>query len=87
MQDDSVAPVISAQQDKLSASETLPIEIRGPPDLPGLRLVDPDTSNWQGQIIYLDFDGEQNVTVLVQRQLDNYYSRPSEWIAGLTLAL
>jgi len=25
-------------------------------------LVDPDLSNWQGQIIYLDFDGAQNVT-------------------------
>jgi hypothetical protein len=25
--------------------------------------------------------------VLVQRELDNYYSRPSESIAGLTLAL
>ncbi|HSW00004.1 MAG TPA: choice-of-anchor D domain-containing protein, partial [Sedimentisphaerales bacterium] len=32
------------------------------PVLPGLKLVDPDLSNWQGQIIYLDFDGEQNVT-------------------------
>ena len=32
------------------------------PDLPGLRLANPDTSNWQGQVIYLDFDGEQNVT-------------------------
>jgi len=25
--------------------------------------------------------------VLVQRELDNYYRRPSEYIAGLTLAL
>ncbi len=32
------------------------------PDLPSLRLVDPDLSNWQGQIIYLNFDGRQNVT-------------------------
>ncbi len=32
------------------------------PQLPGLKLVDPDISNWQGQIIYLDFDGKQNVT-------------------------
>jgi hypothetical protein len=31
-------------------------------DLPGLRLVDLDISNLQGQIIHLDFDGEQNVT-------------------------
>lgn len=28
----------------------------------GLRVADADTSNWQGQIIYLDFEGEQNVT-------------------------
>ena len=32
------------------------------PNLPGLRLVDPDISNWRGQIIYLDFDGAQNIT-------------------------
>ncbi|MBN1509649.1 MAG: LEPR-XLL domain-containing protein, partial [Sedimentisphaerales bacterium] len=30
------------------------------PDLPGLVLLDPDISNWQGQIVYLDFDGEQD---------------------------
>ncbi len=61
-QDDSAAPVLSAQQDNVPASEALPIEIRGPPTLPGLRLVDPDISNWQGQIVYLDFDGDPNVT-------------------------
>ena len=27
------------------------------------------------------------VIVLVQRELDKYYNRPSEWLAGLTLAL
>ena len=32
------------------------------PDLPGLRLVDPDISNWQGQVIYLDFNGAKGVT-------------------------
>ncbi len=32
------------------------------PDLPSLQLVNPDISNWRGQIIYLDFDGAQNVT-------------------------
>ncbi|MBW1945920.1 MAG: LEPR-XLL domain-containing protein, partial [Deltaproteobacteria bacterium] len=32
------------------------------PDLPGLRLVDPDISSWQGQIVYLDFDGAEDVT-------------------------
>jgi len=31
------------------------------PGLPGLQLGDPDISAWQAQIIYLDFDGEQNV--------------------------
>jgi len=32
------------------------------PDLPGLYLVDPDPSNLQGQVIYLDFDGAEEVT-------------------------
>ncbi|MBN1510139.1 MAG: DUF4347 domain-containing protein [Sedimentisphaerales bacterium] len=31
------------------------------PSLPGMRLVDQDPANLTGQIIYLDFDGEQNV--------------------------
>ena len=48
-------------QDTVLGSDTSSIGIRGPPDLPGLRLVDPDISNWQGQIIYLDFDGAQDV--------------------------
>ncbi len=62
MQDDSADLIVSAQQDNVPVSETLPIEIRGPPALPGLQLADPDISNWQGQVIYLDFDGAQNVT-------------------------
>ncbi|MBN1506146.1 MAG: hypothetical protein JW955_04840, partial [Sedimentisphaerales bacterium] len=32
------------------------------PRLPGMRLVDPNPANLTGQVIYLDFDGEQNVT-------------------------
>ncbi len=32
------------------------------PELPGLQLVDPDISSWNGQIIYLDFDGQEDVT-------------------------
>ena len=32
------------------------------PALPSLVLVDPNISSWEGQIIYLDFDGEQDVT-------------------------
>ena len=32
------------------------------PDLPGLHLVDPRPDQFEGQIIYLDFDGEQDVT-------------------------
>ncbi|MBN1506080.1 MAG: LEPR-XLL domain-containing protein [Sedimentisphaerales bacterium] len=31
------------------------------PEIPGMQLADPDLSSWQGQIIYLDFDGERNV--------------------------
>lgn len=33
-----------------------------PPRLPGLGLTNPDISAWQGQIVYLDFDGQRNVT-------------------------
>jgi hypothetical protein len=62
LEDDIVGPAVPDQQDIVSGQETQPIEIRGPPDLPGLRLVDPDISNWQGQIIYFDFDGEEGVT-------------------------
>ena len=32
------------------------------PNLPGLVLVDADISSWEDQIIYLDFDGETDVT-------------------------
>ncbi|MBN2313515.1 MAG: choice-of-anchor D domain-containing protein [Sedimentisphaerales bacterium] len=31
------------------------------PDLPGLQLENADISSWEEQIIYLDFDGEENV--------------------------
>ncbi len=61
-EDDSAGLIVSAQQDSVPVSETLVTEIRGPPTLPGLRLVDPDISNWQGQIIYLDCDGAKGVT-------------------------
>jgi len=32
------------------------------PELPGLHLIDPDPANLAGQIIYLDLDGEEDVT-------------------------
>ncbi len=32
------------------------------PDLPGLHLVDPHPDQFEGQIIYLDFDGAEDVT-------------------------
>jgi len=43
------------------------IEIRGPPAtetvaLSGMHLVDPTADYFEGQIIYLDFDGAQNIT-------------------------
>ena len=31
------------------------------PDLAGLELVETDGLNWQGQVVYLDFDGQQGV--------------------------
>jgi len=99
-ENESTAPAITGQQDNVPVTESLPIEIRGPPDsascsasilpndnytlepessnltllssvpsslgvnapeLPGLRLIDPDISNWQGQVIYLNFDGAKGV--------------------------
>ncbi|MFX1538476.1 MAG: PPC domain-containing protein, partial [Promethearchaeota archaeon] len=32
-----------------------------PPELPGLVLVDPNIKSWEGQIIYLDFNGTEDV--------------------------
>jgi CSLREA domain-containing protein len=32
------------------------------PELPGMYLVDPDVDKIRGQVIYLDYDGEENVT-------------------------
>ena len=42
------------------------IEIRGPPEneaiaLPGMHLVEQNVDNFDGQIVYLDFDGQDNV--------------------------
>ncbi|HUU85061.1 MAG TPA: fibronectin type III domain-containing protein, partial [Phycisphaerae bacterium] len=34
----------------------------GAPHLPGLYLVDPNVDNLQGQVVYIDYDGEENVT-------------------------
>ena len=31
-------------------------------DLPGMQLVDPDVDHFEGQIVYLDFDGAEDVT-------------------------
>ncbi len=59
---DSATPIALAQEDAASVLESSPTGIRGPPDLPGLRLVDSDISTWRGQRIYLDFDGERDVT-------------------------
>ncbi len=38
------------------------IMLNGAPQLPGLYLVDPNIDNLRGQLIYLDFDGEKDVT-------------------------
>jgi hypothetical protein len=55
-----------ADQDQASASVEIDgVSTRGglvAPDLPGLRLVNPDISNWHGQVIYLDFDGAKGIT-------------------------
>jgi len=61
-EDGTAGSVVAGQQEVALSREMSSIGIRGPPDLPGMRLVDPDFSNWQGQIIYVNFDGAQSVT-------------------------
>jgi len=51
----------------LSSEYATSIEIRGPPvnetvTLSDMHLVDPAVDNFDGQIVYFDFDGEDNVT-------------------------
>ena len=38
------------------------LSIGGYPDLPGMVLVDPVENQFEGQVVYLDFDGAENVT-------------------------
>jgi hypothetical protein len=50
----------------LSIEYATSIEIRGPPanetvSLSGMHLVEPAVDNFNGQIVYLDFDGQDNV--------------------------
>ena len=42
--------------------ETLESRVLLSTDLPGMHLVDPQVDYFDGQIVYLDFDGEENVT-------------------------
>jgi len=54
---------IEVESSKSADMEGVPRETEWmAPDLPGLYLVDPDPANLAGQIIYLDFDGAENVT-------------------------
>ncbi|MCP4260082.1 MAG: choice-of-anchor D domain-containing protein, partial [Planctomycetes bacterium] len=51
----------------LRAEYATSIEIRGPPvnetiALSGMHLVEPNVDNFDGQVVYLDFDGQDNVT-------------------------
>ena len=60
-------PPIYVNDAEISIEETTPIEIRGPPAtetvaLSGMHLVDPTVDYFDGQIVYLDFDGAQDVT-------------------------
>ena len=43
------------------SSDTESVPVLQAPELPGLILADPDIRSWQGQIIYLDFDGAEGV--------------------------
>jgi len=63
---DDRQPVYVSDND-ISIEETTPIEIRGPPatetvTLSGMHLVDPAVDHFDGQSVYLDFDGAENVT-------------------------
>jgi hypothetical protein len=73
-------PSPSAEMGSISTHATLVA-----PELPGLRLVDPDTSNWLGQVIYLDFDGEQNVTYHGPVTVGPF-DAPAFFLAGTPLA-
>jgi len=46
----------------LSLEPLEPRVLLSAPDLPGMHLVDPTADDFSGQIIYLDFDGERDVT-------------------------
>ncbi|HUT57975.1 MAG TPA: proprotein convertase P-domain-containing protein, partial [Phycisphaerae bacterium] len=51
----SVVPIVPVTLEPLEPRLLLSV------DLPGMRLVDPSVDRFDGQIVYLDFDGEQNV--------------------------
>jgi hypothetical protein len=64
----TVEPLISSEtntyvsSDEIAESSNLDCTISlQAPELPGLQLVDPNISSWNGQIIYLDFDGAEDV--------------------------
>jgi len=64
--EDDRQPVYVSDND-INIEETTPIDIRGPPAgetvaLYGMHLVDPTVDYFDGQSVYLDFDGEENVT-------------------------
>lgn len=64
--EDDRQPVYVSDND-ISIEETTPIEIRGPPatetvTLSGMHLVDPAADHFDGQCVYLDFDGGEDVT-------------------------
>jgi len=50
-----------ASDEIAESSDVVGIHSLNAPDLPGLILVDTDISSWDGQIIYLDFDGAEDV--------------------------
>ncbi len=58
----TIQAIETLSTEELVASETVPAQQLEIPDLPGLQLVDPDICAWNGQIIYLDFDGQENAT-------------------------
>ena len=53
--------VVLDQQDSIVAAEASQSP-KEAPNLPGLKLIDPDTSCFDGQVFHLDFDGAEDVT-------------------------
>jgi len=64
--DNTTSTCLESERQEVDAAnlseDDIEVQLSGTPSLPGLYLVDPTVDYFDGQIIYLDFDGEQDVT-------------------------